>query len=70
MKQKASFTIEATIWVSLILCMVVGVLQKGIDYYDRHAKRTVLAELEEWNSVSRFYEVWMLKEFGEEEVDE
>ena len=32
MKQKASFTIEATIWVSLILCMVVGVLQKGIDF--------------------------------------
>ena len=70
MKQRASFTIEAVIWISLILYMMIGVLQEGIDCYQGHANRSQLQELKEWDSVSTFYELWVLKELGEENADE
>ena len=69
-RQKASFTIEATIWISLILCLMIGILREGIEFYYSYATRNIAQEIESWDGVSKFYECWILKELGEEETDE
>lgn len=64
--QKGSFTIEAVIWIPLVLCMMLSVLQEGIQFYRESEQREFLEEVTTWDGVSRFYELWMIKELGEE----
>lgn len=64
-RQKGSFTIEAVILIPFVLFMMIGVLQQGIDFYESCAENEISQEVEEWDSVSRFYELWMLKEIRE-----
>ena len=66
--QKGSFTIEATIIIPLILCLMMGVLQEGIYFYQESKKEEVLELVKAWDGVDRFYELWTLKEL-EEEID-
>ena len=64
--QKGSFTIEAVIWIPLVLCMMLSVLQEGIQFYRESEEREFSEEVKTWDGVSRFYELWMIKELGEE----
>lgn len=64
--QKGSFTIEAVIWIPLMLYMMLAVLQEGIQFYKESAEKEISKDVSEWNGVARFYDVWILKEFGEE----
>lgn len=64
--QKGSFTIEAVIWISFMIYMMIGILQEGIHFYEESAEKEILEEVRDWDGVSRFYELWMLKELGEE----
>ena len=64
--QKGSFTIEAVIWIPLVLCMMLSVLREGIQFYGESVEREFSEEVETWDGVSRFYELWMIKELGEE----
>lgn len=64
--QKGSFTIEAVIWIPLVLCMMLSVLREGIQFYEESVEREFSEEVETWDGVSRFYELWMIKELGEE----
>lgn len=65
-RQKGSFTIEAVIWIPLILCMMISVLQEGIDFYREITEKEFSEEIKSWDGVSRFYEAWIIKEVGEE----
>lgn len=64
--QKGSFTIEAVIWIPLMLYMMLAVLQEGIQFYKESAEKEISKDISEWNGVARFYDVWIFKEFGEE----
>ena len=66
--QRGSFTIEAVILIPLILCLMIGILQEGIYFYQKSIKEVMLEIVKEWNVVDRFYELWVLKEL-EEEID-
>lgn len=67
---KGSFTIEAVILVPLILFMMIGILKEGIQFYEECVEREIAQDVREWDGVSRFYEIWMLKEVGENLKDE
>lgn len=67
--QKASFTIEAVIWIPLILCMMVGVLKEGINFYKVCVESEVSEEVENWDAVARFYDIWAIKELEEKWKD-
>ena len=68
--QKGSFTIEAIIWIPLILCIMVGVLQEGISFYEECVKAEISEDVKEWDAVSKFYQLWIIKEVGESLNDE
>lgn len=67
---KGSFTVEAVILVPLILFMMIGILKEGIQFYEECVEREIAQDVREWDGVSRFYEIWMLKEVGENLKDE
>ena len=69
-KQKGSFTIEAIIWIPLILCMMLCTIKEGLSFYEESIYCESTKELEAWDGVSRFYEMWILKELGDEADDE
>lgn len=64
-KQKGSFTIEAVIWIPLVLCLMIGILQEGISFYEECVKKELSQEVRDWDGVSKFYELWAIKEIGE-----
>jgi len=63
--EKGSFTIEAVILISLILCIMIGILKEGISFYEECAKEEISEEVREWDGVSKFYQLWTLREMGE-----
>lgn len=68
--QKGSFTVEAVIWIPLILCIMLGILQEGIQFYKESAEKEISEDIKEWDGVSAFYEFWKIKELGKEWNDE
>ncbi len=68
--QKGSFTIEATIWISLIICFMIQTLEMGLSFYKKSATYEKVEELEDWDVMPRFYEIWTWKELGEKRENE
>ena len=68
--RKGSFTIEAVIWVPVLAGLMLAVLQEGITFYEKCVHRECYEELRSWDGVSRFYELWALKELEEGIEDE
>ena len=68
--QKGSFTIEAVIWIPLMLCLMLSTIKQGIVFYEESINCEKMQDLQAWDGVSRFYEIWNLKETGEDENDE
>lgn len=64
-KQKGSFTIEAIIWIPLMLCLMLYAIEEGISFYTESITSENVQELESWDGVSRFYEIWVWKELDE-----
>ena len=67
---RGSFTIEAVIWIPLILGMMLSVLQQGIYFYKESVYREVSQENRDWDVVARFYEAQAIKETVEGWKDE
>lgn len=67
---KGSYTIEASIWISTILFMMMGVLEVGIDFYQRSKEKELSAYSQEVDIVAEFYNYQVLKEVGEEWLDD
>lgn len=64
-RQKGSFTIEAVIIIPMALFMIIAVLDLGIGFYRKMAEREVSELITEWDTVSIFYDTWVLKEIGD-----
>ena len=68
--QKGSFTIEAVIWIPILLCIMLSVLQEGIQFYKESAEGEIPEHIQEWDVVSTFYGFWKIQELGEQWKDE
>ena len=66
-KQKGSFTIEAIIWIPLILCLMICTIKEGIIFYQKSITEEHLEEINRWSGVSRFYEMSIWKEIEKDE---
>lgn len=62
---KGSFTVEATIIIPIILFLMISVLKQGITFYKETIERESPDYITNWDAVSTFYDVWVLKEIGE-----
>ena len=47
-KQKGSFTIEAIIWIPLMLCLMLYAIEEGISFYTESITSENVQELESW----------------------
>lgn len=68
--QKGSFTIEASIWISFLLFMMMTVLRGGIMLFQESKDREICVCLQEMNTVKQFYNYQILREMGEEITDD
>lgn len=64
-KLKGSFTIEAIIWIPLMLCLMLYTIEEALSFYEESRRCEDIQELESWDGVSRFYEIWIWKELEE-----
>lgn len=62
---KGSFTVEATIIIPIILFLMISILEQGITFYKKTIERESPKSITEWDAVSTFYDMWVLKEIGE-----
>lgn len=63
--QKGSFTIEAVIIIPFVLVMLFQVLRIGINFYEQSMEAEISEDVKNWDSVSAFYKISVLKEQGE-----
>lgn len=68
--QKGSFTIEASIYVPMILWILLLTMQSAISFYQQSVHREVYAGLEDMQVISEFYTYQIIKEIGEVWVDD
>lgn len=68
--QKGSFTIEAAVLIPFVLFLMMTVMECGIYFYQQSAQRQMIEVLQKWDAVSRFYEMQLIKEIGEEIKDD
>ena len=68
--QKASYTIEAAVYVPIILCMLFQSLEISIDFWQKSRNREVYKELESLDIVKEFYGYQILSEIGGEIRDD
>ena len=68
---KGSYTIEAAIYIPLILGLIFFSLHMGIEYWQKSRNREVSKGLRELDIVQEFYGYQILEEIGKElEKDE
>ena len=63
---KGSFTVEASIYVPLVLFLIMNVLSTGIDFFQQSRERNKTISETEIDIVQEFYNYQNLKEIGEE----
>lgn len=68
--QKGSFTIEASVYVSMIMLIISITVRSGISFYQESVNREEYAGLKQINMVSEFYIYKMIEEIGEEWVND
>jgi len=68
--ERGSYTIEASIYVPMMLLMILVVLQGGIRFYQESRNHSIYEELEEMNTVQEFYIYQMIGEIGEDWIDD
>lgn len=68
-RRKGSFTIEAVILIPFILFLFVNVLEVGIHFYQESKNREYYDNLENMDSVSKFYILQGIGEIGEEVLE-
>ena len=70
MMQKGSFTIEASIYVPMILWLLLLTMQSAISFYQQSVEREVYVGLEDMQVISEFYTYQIIKEIGEVWMDD
>jgi len=67
---KGSYTIEAAIYIPLILFMLFCCVDIAIDYWQESRERVVNEKLQELDIVKEFYTYQIIDEVGKEIIDE
>lgn len=65
-KQRGSYTIEAAIYLPIIICMLFQSVGIAIDFWQQSRKREVCEELQTLDIVKEFYGYQILDEIGKE----
>lgn len=65
-KQKGSYTIEAAIYIPIIICMLFQSIGIAIDFWQQSRNREVCEELQTLDIVKEFYGYQILDEIGKE----
>lgn len=68
--QRGSFTVEAAIWVPIMVFMVMGTVQIGITFFQESVKRESYSDLVLLDIVQEFYNYQIIGEIGEELLDD
>lgn len=69
-KLKASYTIEAAIYIPIILFLLCQSLQISIDFWQESRNREVSRVLQELDIVQEFYTYQVIEELGKEFLDD
>lgn len=69
-RQKGSFTVEAAIWVPIMIFLIMNVIQLGIHFFQESRNRESYAGLMQLDIVQEFYNYQILEEIGEEIFDD
>lgn len=67
---KGSYTIEAAIYIPMVLFILFHSLRMGIDYWQRSKEREVSQVLQKLDIVQEFYGYQILEEVGKELEDD
>lgn len=67
---KASYTIEAAIYIPIILFFICQTLQISIDFWQESRDRAVNKKLERLDIVQEFYNYQITEEIGKEIFDD
>ena len=65
-KQKGSYTIEAAVWVPLLLMVVFTSLEMGLDFYQEIKNMTYSQKTQSLDIVQEFYNYQVLEEIIQE----
>lgn len=65
-----SYTVEAAIYIPIILFMLFQSINIGIDFWQNSRERTVCTQLQELDSVKDFYGYQILDDVGREILDD
>lgn len=68
--QKGSYTIEAAIWVPVMIFLIMNVVRLGISFFQESINREAGVRLKELDIVQEFYNYQILREIGEEILDD
>lgn len=69
-KQRGSYTIEAAIYIPIIICMLFQSIGIAIDFWQQSRSREVCEELQTLDIVKEFYGYQILDEIGKEILDD
>lgn len=67
---KGSYTVEASIYIPLILFIVMHVLVMGIDFFQESRNREISERIQKLDILREFYNYQILGEIGEELTDD
>ena len=70
LSQKGSYTIEAAVWVSLLLMMIAMALKSGIFIYTEIVNKGQNEKLQKIDIVQEFYNYQILEEIIQEVTDD
>ena len=66
---KGSYTLEAAIYIPIIMFLLLGSMDLGIQYWQRSREREINRELQDLNILQEFYGYQILEEVGKELKD-
>ena len=69
-KYKGSYTIEAAIYIPIILCIIFQSINLSIDFWQQSKSREVYEGLQNLDTTKEFYTYQILEEVGEEIKDD
>lgn len=67
---KGSFTVEAAIWMPVMVLLITGSMKLGIDFFQNSKTRESYSGLIELDIVQEFYNYQILGEIGEAIFDD
>lgn len=68
--QRGSFTVEAVIWIPIMVFLIIGTMQLGIRFFQDSLNRESYQRLQEPDIVQEFYNYQILGEIGEEIIND